>query len=131
MYLTMMPRALLDDADLLERLIDCRHPRRRVLQVHGVAEGELVADPIADKFTPYGSLEDALVELKHALESISVSPRRHHMSNRDALVLEMHWNFFGAAIGVLYLPHHALDVLLVEEYPLIVVLHPLGVCRAP
>lgn len=83
----VVARALLDHADLLQHLADRANPAGRVPELDGVAQRQLVADPLAHELAPDRPLEDALVELQHALERVAVRPGGDDLAHRHALVL--------------------------------------------
>jgi hypothetical protein len=131
MNLAVIARAFLNHTDLFQHFINGPHAGRRVLHVDSVAKGELVADALAHKLAPNGALEDALVELEDALERVVVGPGGYHPTHRHALVLQVDGDGPALPVGIVYLLHHALYVVLVEKNALVVVAHPLGIGGAP
>ena len=59
----MIPRPLFNHAYLFEHFTDRFHASRGIPEVDRVAEGKLVAYPLADELAADGPLEDTLVEL--------------------------------------------------------------------
>ena len=86
-HMAVVSRLLFDHADLLQDLAGRADPAGRMPELHGEAQRQLVAYPLAHELAPDRPLEDALVELLDALERVAVRPGGDDLAHRHHLVL--------------------------------------------